>query len=156
MNAKLQLRTAATIAAICITTACAYVRGSDADEVTGPVGESVTGSEVAGKAQDPSTLGRLLGRMAESNINQALNDRDLALMSRLAHSVLDHGADDRSKSWRNGRSRHYGSFVAMSTWRTSDRVECRRFTNTIHVGKTESRASGTACRLRDGTWTIMG
>lgn len=156
MNAKSHLHTSAAVAIILLTAACEYVRAADVDKISGPVGGSVTGSEALSQDQDPAVIGRLLGQMSGVTINNALDDKDLGIMSALALSVLNHGADDRIETWRNGRSRHHGSFVAMSTWSTPDRIECRRFTNTIHVGKAESRATGTACRQRDGTWTIMG
>lgn len=156
MNARSSLRHVAAVASLLLVSACLYVKNDEVNKVTGPVGGSVTGSEVLGEDHDLAVLGHLLSRVNGDNIADALNDEDLTLMTALALSVLDHGADDHADTWRNRHSRHHGSFVAMTTWSTSDRIMCRRFTNTIYIDQSESRSNGTACRQRDGTWAIMG
>ncbi len=156
MNARTSLRHIAAVASLLVVSACLYVRGDEVGKVTGPIGGSVTGSEVLGEDQDLAVLGQLLGRVNGDNIADALNNEDLVLMTALALSVLDHGADDHADTWRNRHSRNHGSFVARSTFSTSDRIICRRFTNTIYIDQSASRSNGTACRQRDGTWAIMG
>lgn len=156
MNARSSLRHVAAVASLIFVSACVYVKSDEVGKVTGPVGGSVTGSEVLGEDHNLATLGQLLGRISGDNITDALNNEDLTLMAALALSVLDHGADDHADTWRNRHSRHHGSFIAISTWSTSDRIICRRFTNTIYVDQSETRSNGTACRQRDGTWAIMG
>lgn len=156
MNAKSSLRHLAAVASLLLVSACLYVKNDEVDKVTGPVGGSVTGSEVLGEDYDLPILGQLLARANGDDIADALNDEDLTLMTALALSVLDHGADDHADTWRNRYSRHHGSFVAMTTWSTPDRIICRRFTNTIYIDQSTSRSNGTACRQRDGTWAIMG
>ena len=156
MNARSYFRHAAVVASLVFISACGYLGGARTGKVTGPVGGAVTGSEIFGEDPELAVTGHLLGQVNGDRVYQALNEKDLKLMSSLALTTLNHGADNKIETWRNGRSRHHGSFVASSTWGTSDRIECRRFINIIYVDETESRASGTACRQRDGTWAIMG
>ena len=156
MNARSSLRHVAAVASLLLVSACAYVRSDGVGKVTGRIGGSVTGSEVLGEDHDLPILGQLLARANGDDIADALNNEDLILMTALALSVLDHGADDHADTWRNRHSRHHSPFVAMTTWSTPDRILCRRFTNTIYIDQSTSHSNGTACRQRDGTWAIMG
>lgn len=156
MNAGAYFRRTAVVASLVFISACGYLGGSRGGKVTGPVGGAITGAEVFGEDPELAVMGHLLGQVNGDRVYRVLNEKDLKLMSTLALATLNHGADNKIKTWRNGRSRHHGSFVASITWRTSDQIVCRRFINTIYVDETESRASGTACRQRDGTWAIMG
>lgn len=156
MNARSCFRHVAAIASLVLVSACTFVSDAEVARVSGAIGGSVTGSEVSRSDRDPAVLGALLSRINGDEVDEALVDEDKRLMAELVFVVLDHGADGDNKTWRNRYSRHHGSFTAHSTWRTSESVECRRFTNTIYVGEVESRANGTACRQRDGTWSVMG
>lgn len=145
-------------AALCLLglSSCAYVKNADVDQVTGPVGGSVTGSEVSGAPRDAATFGNLLMQLNGDEIAAALNEEDRHLMGTLAFVVLDQVADDKTRTWRNKRTRNHGSFNAGSTWKTSDNIQCRRFTNMIYIKDGESRVNGSACQMRDGTWTVTG
>lgn len=156
MIAKTCIRHLATACVLVLVSACSFVRDADINKIRGPIGGAVTGSEVSGAERNVALLGSLLERINGDEVWGTLNDEDRRLMGALAFIVLDHGADGHTEPWRNPGSRNHGTFTAHTTWRTSDEVECRRFTNMIHVAKTESRESGTACRQRDGTWAVVG
>lgn len=156
MNTKTPFRHIVTAFCLLGLSSCAFVKNSDVGKVTGPVGGSVTGSEISGAPRNAATLGGLLMQLNGDNIAAALSEEDQHLMGTLAFIVLDQEADDKTRTWRNPRTKHNGSFNASTTWKTSDNIQCRRFTNMIYVNDGESRTSGTACRLRDGLWVVTG
>lgn len=156
MNGKSCIRNFVAATSFVLASACTYVSDAEVARVTGPIGGAVTGSEISAGDQDDVAFGVLLGRVNDLEPAYILDGRDYRLMVKLALSILNHGADGKNRTWRNRHTQHHGSFTAHSTWRTAEGVECRRFTNTIYVGQSESRANGTACRQRDGTWAVMG
>ena len=137
------------------TTACVDATHAEVGRVIGAIGGAIIGSELSGGERDAMIIGGILGAYIGGHIGEDLDYEDERMMSDVVIFVLDHGADGYSKSWRNGHSRHYGHFTAHSTYRTSDRVECRRFTNTIYTSRQPRRSSGTACRHRAGNWSII-
>jgi surface antigen len=138
-----------------LTSACVDMSHSEVGRIFGAIGGAVIGSEVSGGDRDAMIIGGLLGSYVGGKIGQELDEQDTMYMSEVVFFVLDHGADGYSKSWRNGRNRHYGHFSVHSTYRTSGNVKCRRFTNTIYVSKHPRRSAGTACRHPRGTWSII-
>lgn len=156
MIAKFPFRHIAATVCILGLSSCDFVKNSDVGKVTGPIGGSVNGSEVSGAPRDTVALGGLLRQLNGDKVAAALNEEDLHLMGTMAFIVLDQVADDKTRTWRNKRTRHHGSFNASTTWKTSDNIQCRRFTNLIYVEDNESRSIGTACRMRNGLWTVTG
>lgn len=156
MIAKAPFRHIAAVFFLLGLSSCSFVRSSDVGKVTGPIGGSVNGSEIRGTPRDAAILGDLLKRLNGDTIAAALNEEDQHLMGTQAFVALDQEADDKTTTWRNARTKHHGSFNASTTWKTSDNIQCRRFTNMIYVKDGESRSSGTACRMQDGKWAITG
>jgi surface antigen len=136
--------------------ACTFVWDKNANDVTGPVGGSVVGSQRAANNRDGAALGALLERVNGKGASVHLNDKDRQLMGTMAFIVLDQEADGNVRTWRNKLTKNHGSFSAQTTWNTSDNLQCRRFINMIIVKDTESRGSGTACRQDDRTWAVAG
>lgn len=141
---------------VCLSaSACVDMSHSEVGRVFGAIDGAVIGSEISDGDRDAMIIGGLLGSFIGGEIGHELDEQDTMYMSDAVFFVLDHGADGYSKSWRNGRSRHYGHFTAHSTHRTADHVECRRYTNTVYVSKHPRRSVGTACRHPSGTWSII-
>ena len=128
---------------------------AEVGRVVGAVAGTIIGSEISGGERDAMIIGGLLGAYLGGEVGQSLDDDDMYMMSEIAILVLDHGADGHSRSWRNRHSRHYGHFTAHSTYRTANHVECRRYTNTVYTSRHPNRSAGTACRQRDGSWSIL-
>jgi len=148
------------VAAICLTTACVDLKHAEVGRIAGAITGTFIGSEISGGERDAMILGGLLGAYVGGELGGQLDDEDYVLMSGVAIFVLDHGADGYSKSWRNRHNRHYGHFTAHSTYRTANHIECRRFTNTFYASggsnrKAANRSAGSACRQRDGSWSII-
>lgn len=156
MNASFPFQRATLLLCLIGLSACSFIKNADVGKVTGPTGGSVVGSEVPGAPRNAALFGGILGRINGDDVISQLTEDDRYLMGTLALVTLDQEADLKTRTWRNKSTKHHGSFNAETTWKTSDNVQCRRFTNMIYIEETESQASGTACLQRDGTWSLAG
>lgn len=143
------------LAASTMLTGCVNATQAEVGRILGGISGAIIGSEISDGDTGAIILGGFLGAYLGGEIGASLDEEDHRLMSMAVIFVLDHGGDGYSKSWRNRHTHHYGHFTAHSTYRNAQHVECRRFTNTIFVGNHPHRRNGTACRQRDGNWSIL-
>lgn len=155
MNSKGRRWQFALLASFVMSAACVDMEHSEKGRIMGTATTVTVLSEPSGTPRDPLALGVMLGASIGGEQGGYLDDEDLVALANTALFVLDHGGDGHSKSWRNWDSGHSGTFTTHSTYRTQPGVECRRYTSLITISRQTYRSPGTACRQRDGTWSIV-
>ncbi|MFD0988456.1 RT0821/Lpp0805 family surface protein [Methyloligella solikamskensis] len=94
---------------------------------------------------EPATLAALRSKLDESDRNVAFNALEIAL------TQLGDGATLVWKRQKNGLS---GVIKTISAFRDDEGRVCRKVKYSITLGTFERSVTGSACRDKDGSWTL--
>ncbi len=109
---------------------------------------------VAGAGPLGLAAGVVLGGIAGSAIGNKLdnNDRDAAL--RAQQQAMANNAAGETTAWTDPSDGHAGTYTPINTYETPDGKTCRDFTQTVTIDGQQETATGTACKMADGTWRV--
>ena len=85
-----------------------------------------------------------------------LDEQDRMHAQTAASDALENAEEGESVSWANPESGNEGSYTPTETYKTSEGLTCREFSQTVEVDGEEEETQGTACKQPDGTWHIVG
>ena len=139
---------------------CIVISGCNATNenigtLSGAVIGGVVGNQFGGGSGKIATtaIGALAGGVIGGNIGRGLDNpsRDRALQAE--YTALEKGRSGVPVNWQ-GTNGTYGHVVPQQTYQVGS-SNCRRYTHEIYIDGTPKKASGTACRNPDGTWTPL-
>ncbi|HLG90213.1 MAG TPA: RT0821/Lpp0805 family surface protein [Alphaproteobacteria bacterium] len=104
----------------------------------------------AASAAPPS--GALPGGLVGGPAGRALDDSDLAYMSRQTSKALETVPTNQTSNWVNPESKSPASVTPTRTYQRPDGTYCREFSQSVTIKGQEQKVSGTACRQADGSW----
>ncbi len=110
--------------------------------------------EAGQPAADALSAGAARGAAGEAE--RALDAEDEAYRQRTTQQALEGVPSGETASWTNPESGHSGSVTPVTTYRSVSGRFCRDFRATVTVGGDTAESRATACRLGDGSWTIVG
>jgi len=88
-------------------------------------------------------------------VSRRLDQRDKELAMKQAQMSLESARTGQSGDWHNPSSGNSGTFTPTRTYQQPNGLWCREYTQEIVVGGERKQSYGTACRNRDGTWTVQ-
>ncbi len=109
---------------------------------------------VAGASPLGLAAGVILGGLAGGAIGNMLdnNDKDAALKAQ--QQSLENNTSGQATAWNNPDSGNSGSYTPTNTYQTQDGKDCRDFQQTITIDGKKETATGSACRMANGTWQV--
>ncbi|MEK9684809.1 MAG: RT0821/Lpp0805 family surface protein [Rhodospirillaceae bacterium] len=121
--------------------------------VGGLLGSKVGGGQ--GKLA-ATAIGAVTGFLIGGEIGKSLDKADKIFAAQTANRALENNRSGETSSWSNPDSGHSGTFTPTRTTHTRARhgKDCREYEQTITVDGRSEKATGIACRRRDGTWKI--
>ncbi len=155
------MRQIAVLAAILglLAAGCATDMGpkETAGTVVGGAGGAIIGSQIGGGSGRilGAAVGTLAGVLIGQEIGRSLDRQDRMEMQRTAQYALENNPTNRSSSWRNPDTGHYGDVTPVKTYRSREGRYCREYTQTVSIGGEPQEAYGRACRQPDGSWKIV-
>jgi surface antigen len=103
-----------------------------------------------------TAAGVVLGGLIGNQIGRGLDEIDRQSAYRAQNVALERYPDGQQSSWDNPNSGNSGYTVPQRTYQTSAGQYCREYQTTIVVGGQAESGYGTACRMPDGSWEIVG
>jgi surface antigen len=122
----------------------------------GAVVGGLLGSQIGGGRGQLATTaaGTLLGAYLGREVGKSLDRADRLHAERTARDGLEKSPTGHTTRWVNPDSGHSGTFTPAHAYRSRDSLNCRDYQQTVTIdGRTET-ATGTACRMADGTWRV--
>ncbi|MBL4692987.1 MAG: hypothetical protein JKY92_06625, partial [Magnetovibrio sp.] len=90
------------------------------------------------------------------DIARGMTNIDKIFAERTTKNTLEYEKPGKRVSWSNPDSGNSGYVTAAETYKNEDGENCRNFETTAEVEGEDHTTSGTACRLPDGQWKVMG
>ena len=94
----------------------------------------------------------LVNAVAATKLNNGLTQQDIQLAVGAELKALKYAQPGKVEQWQNPKSGNSGQITAGQPYRIGER-DCRRYQHVVLVNGIEKRASGTACRDVNGTWS---
>ncbi len=123
----------------------------------GAVGGAAAGGLLAaavGASPLGLAAGVLLGGLAGGAVGSYLDNQDKEEALKAQQQALANNKAGQTTNWNNPDSGHSGSYTPTNTYTTQDGKTCRDYTQTVVIDGKEEQATGTACRMADGTWRV--
>lgn len=98
-------------------------------------------------------IGALLGAVVGNQIGKSMDETDRQRAWYAADRSLRTGRPTR---WANKENTRHGTFKPEPAYYDGRGQTCRKFTHRLFVDGREELVTGTACRLSDGTWRVVG
>jgi surface antigen len=98
--------------------------------------------------------GVVIGGLAGGAIGARLDEDDKEMARNAAHSAFEANRTGQPNGWENPDTGASGTITPTKTYQTAEGQYCREYTQEIIVGGEKQEATGTACRLDDGSWQI--
>jgi surface antigen len=118
----------------------------------GAIGNAIGGG--AGNRFAGTVIGAALGGLLGNRVGAALDDEDKRRAYAAEMQALESGPSGAPVAWRNPDSGRYGNVVPGPFYEENG-AACREYTHTVYIDGRPQTAHGTACRNRDGTWTVL-
>jgi len=141
-------------AATVLTTACTTGLGMVTGAIPGANPGIVVGSPV-GSGGDGPPLGVMEAGLTGADIGRSLTPEDRRMALQAEYEALEYARPGQPTEWQNGASGNFGSIVVGASSEVN-RLNCREYTHTVYIGGRARPVSGTACRLPDGVWRVVG
>ena len=100
-------------------------------------------------------VGALAGALVGGSVGQTLDQYDQAMMQKSSHQALEFSPAGRAVEWNNPDSGNSGTITPTKTYKTTQGMYCREYTQEVHIGGKAESAYGKACRQADGSWQIV-
>ena len=125
--------------------------------VMGAVAGGVAGSEFGDGSGQLAAVGAgtLLGAFIGSEIGSSLDELDRRYAEEAYENALNRSRTGETTAWQNPNTGNSGAYTPTLAYQTEAGQYCREFVQTVTVENKTQDASGTACRLEDGTWEII-
>jgi surface antigen len=98
--------------------------------------------------------GVLLGGLAGGAIGNYLDNQDKEQALKAQQQALASNKSGQTTTWSNPDTGHSGTYTPTNTYTTADGKTCRDYTQTVVINGKEEKATGTACKMADGTWRV--
>ena len=123
--------------------------------VSGAVLGGVVGNQFGkGSGRVAATVvGALAGGVIGGNIGRGLDQTSRNRAAQAEYTALEAGQSGTPVRWE-GTNGTYGDVVPQQAYQVGS-SNCRRYSHTIYIDDAPRKASGTACRNADGTWTPL-
>lgn len=155
-------RHAVAVAAIMVLGACTAT-GQGEKEAWGTVIGAATGgllgASVGGNGKGRAVgamLGTFAGAVVGNEVGRSLDRADRTALAQARFRALEHSPSGARSEWRNPDSGNYGYVEPRPAYQDRAGRYCREYTQTIYVGGRPEEGYGTACRMPDGSWKIVG
>ncbi|HYD31263.1 MAG TPA: RT0821/Lpp0805 family surface protein [Azospirillaceae bacterium] len=121
----------------------------------GAAGGALIGSQFGkGGGQIAMTaLGTLAGALAGRELGRYLDPDDQQRANRAESRAL---AANEPVRWGDASGGRYGVVEPVRSYQGSYGQTCRDYTHTIYIDGRAETARGTACRMADGSWQVVG
>ena len=100
-----------------------------------------------------TAVGALAGGIIGERIGRRLDRQSRTAALQAEYDALESGRTGQPVEWQ-GSEGTYGRVVPQQTYQVGSQ-NCRRYTHTVYIDGAPERATGTACRNPDGTWTPL-
>lgn len=100
-----------------------------------------------------TAIGALLGAVVGNQVGKSMDETERQQAWYAADRSLRTGRPTR---WANKENSRYGTFTPEPAFYDGRGQTCRKFTHRLFVDGREELVDGTACRLSDGTWRVVG
>jgi len=94
------------------------------------------------------------GGLIAGQLGTNLSDRERIRGIEAEYRALESTPAGEPVAWRDERTGHGGTVTATAPYRVGSQ-DCRSYTHVIEADGTSRTARGTACRNRDGSWTLL-
>jgi surface antigen len=141
-------------------TGCAWVEeqtGFGQKTQIGAVGGATAGgllAAVAGASPVGLAAGVILGGLAGGAVGNYLDSRDKEAALQAQQQSLTSNKAGETTSWSNPDSGNTGSYTPTNTYTSKDGKICRDYQQTVTINGKQETATGTACKMSDGTWRV--
>ncbi len=115
---------------------------------------SLVGATAPGPATADSLVAALNGGLIGSTLGGQIGARDRQRGLEAEYRALEYTPGGTPVSWKSDDGRVTGSVVAAQPYRVGSQ-DCRQYTHTVVTAGGEREARGTACRNRNGSWTLL-
>lgn len=102
-----------------------------------------------------TAMGAIMGGALGAGIAGNMDCGDRYYYRRAYYDGFGRGYPNRTYSWRNPHSGHYGDFHVGEYYQGPYGENCATYTQSIWVRGRPERVSGYACQRGDGSWEIM-
>jgi surface antigen len=122
--------------------------------VAGASSGVVENSQFAEPVNGEAPVGAVSGGLLGADIGQSLTAEDRAVARQAEYQALEYGRAGQPVAWRGSDAGTSGSVLVGPSYEVN-RLDCREYTHTVHIGGRPRVARGTACRQPDSTWRIV-
>jgi surface antigen len=148
----------AAVAALALSVAaCNSDRtGETLGTVVGATAGGIIGNQFgsgSGKAL-ATAAGIVAGGLIGNRIGAAADEEARQRAMQAEYQALQYGPPNTPVVWRDPEDDVYGEVVPGAPYQRGGQ-DCRDYTHTIYINGQPEVASGTACRLPDGTWQTI-
>ncbi|MCP4316530.1 MAG: hypothetical protein GY789_11075 [Hyphomicrobiales bacterium] len=98
--------------------------------------------------------GVILGGLAGGAVGSYLDNKDKEEALKAQQQALANNKAGQTTDWSNPDTGHTGSYTPQNTYTTKDGLTCRDYSQTVTIDGKQENATGTACKMADGTWRV--
>jgi surface antigen len=103
-----------------------------------------------------TAAGVFVGGLIGNQIGRYMDDQDRQLASRAEYEALERYPDGQYSRWDNPNNGNHGYSVPQSTYQNNSGQYCREYQTTVVIDGRPQNGHGTACRMADGSWQLVG
>ncbi|MEM7068259.1 MAG: glycine zipper 2TM domain-containing protein [Pseudomonadota bacterium] len=137
-----------------VVSACS-TKNENIGRVSGAVAGGLLGNQFGGGSGRVAAtiIGALAGGVIGGNIGRELDNNSRQMALRAEYDALERGKSGQPVEW-TGSNGVRGQVIPHQTYQVGSQ-NCRRYSQTVYIDGTTRRATGTACRNTDGSWTPL-
>ena len=109
---------------------------------------------VAGASPLGLAAGVILGGLAGGAVGNMIDNSDKEAARKAQQQSLESTSDGQTTSWTDPSDGHTGTYTPTNTYETPDGKTCRDYQQTITIDGKQETATGTACKMADGSWQV--
>ena len=98
--------------------------------------------------------GVILGGIAGGALGNYLDNKDKEEALKAQQQALANNKAGQSTTWTNPNTGNTGTYTPQNTYTTKDGLTCRDYSQTVTIDGKQETATGTACKMADGTWRV--
>ena len=98
--------------------------------------------------------GVILGGVAGGAVGNYLDSQDKEAALKAQQQSLTSNKAGQTTTWSNPDSGNSGAFTPTNQYTTKDGKICRDYQQTVTINGKQETATGTACKMSDGSWRV--
>ncbi len=98
--------------------------------------------------------GVILGGVAGGAVGNYLDSQDEEAALKAQQQSLTGNKAGQTTNWSNPDSGNSGAFTPTNQYTTKDGKICRDYQQTVTINGKQETATGTACKMSDGSWRV--